>query len=177
MTSPTNPVSEPKPEVSLLSWLSLVPIIAQRLFVIGIFFFALIDPHLFPKWTRIAPLLFCFEFIMMHSGMFMVLLPAAANAKGNRFAGLVVFFVLALIYMLFAFGFSRGGKEPQVLYVFAGVTLNRFLDFLNHAKKAPIMTGISAVSALLWLPLIFISSTVFSGFQKANYEGTSDSQH
>jgi hypothetical protein len=105
-----------------------------------------------PQFSDVAHLfsmamLMAFEFIMVHSGVFMAVMPKKISL-----------FLLVPIYALFAFAFFKATENNTILIVYGLVVLNRmrfaFSEVSAYLKKRAIL--ISILAALSYFVLIFV---------------------
>ena len=109
------------------------------------------------NWVRLGVGLLLLEFILLHSGAFMVgVLGQQANSKQQ----LKVAATLLTFYSLVVWGFAMSLDTPALLWIFAGIILGRSLNLLLNPKdsKQAIMAR-SGIGVLLYLLVVF--GTVF----------------
>ena len=91
--------------------------------------------------------LMAFEFILIHSGVFMAVTPKKISL-----------FILVPIYGLFAWGFSQSMPDNSILIIYGLIILNRmrfaFSDVSNAIKNKAILT--SVLGAIAYFILIFV---------------------
>ena len=91
--------------------------------------------------------LMAFEFVLMHSGVFMAVTPKKISL-----------FILAPIYGIFAWAFSQSMPDNSILVIYGLIILNRmrfaFSDVSNTIKNKSILT--SVLGAVAYFILIFV---------------------
>lgn len=95
----------------------------QYLIFAGIYLAAMVKPSMFSSEFIVSlQILIMFEFIMMHSGVFMSMGKSAV----------ILFFPF---YFLFAFAFNLIMPDNTIMYVYLFTILNRFLTGQNDSKR------------------------------------------
>jgi len=153
----TNILSSKLPRFFLaLNITSLLSLFYSRSFTIIYFFLAYFDPQTyFDKASRL-PLVYVLEFILVHSGLFMVVLPEMMKHKG-KLASSFSFLFLAMLYLMFVVG--MGGKNLNFAFnIYAGVVFSRLvMHFENDPRARSTSLQLSGIGAFLFLFTIFIA--------------------
>ncbi len=109
------------------------------------------------SWVRLGVGLLLLEFILLHSGAFMVMVLGQKQSFGRqmKLAG-----ALVLFYSLMVWAFAVTLETPVLIWIFAGVILGRSLTLLlnpNDSRQA--IMARSAIGVVLYLLVVF--GTVF----------------
>jgi hypothetical protein len=92
-------------------------------------------------------ILMAFEFIMVHSGVFMAVVPKKISL-----------FILILVYALFAFAFYKSTENTSILAIYGLVILNRmrfaFSNVSTVLRNRVIL--LSVLAAIIYFILIFV---------------------
>jgi len=119
-----------------------------KLFIAYQFFTLWTNPQLSDA-TKISDLaiLMAFEFVMVHSGVFMAVMPRK-----------ITLYVLVPIYALFALAFNMSVSNNTILILYLMVVFNRmryaFSDVSKAVKSRTIF--ISVLAAIIYFVLIFV---------------------
>lgn len=109
------------------------------------------------NWVRLGVGLLLLEFILLHSGAFMV---GVLGQQQNSKQQFKVAATLLTFYTLVVWGFAMSLDTPALLWIFAGIILGRSLNLLlspEDSKQALIAR--SGIGVLLYLLVVF--GTVF----------------
>ena len=109
------------------------------------------------NWVRLGVGLLLLEFILLHSGAFMVgVLGQQQNSKQQLKAAAI----LLTFYSLVVWGFAMSLDTPALLWIFAGIIIGRSLNLLlNPADSKQALMARSGIGVLLYLLVVF--GTVF----------------
>jgi hypothetical protein len=108
-------------------------------------------------WVRLGVGLLLLEFILLHSGAFMVGVLGQQHDIRKQLKGAIV---LLAFYSLMVWAFAMSLDTPVLLWIFAGIIFGRSLNLLLNPKdsKQAIMAR-SGISVILYLLVVF--GTVF----------------
>ena len=109
------------------------------------------------NWVRLGVGLLLLEFLLLHSGAFMV---AVLEQKEELKKQLQMAIGLLAFYSLMVWAFSVSLDVPALIWIFAGITLGRSLSLLrspSESKQA--MMARSAIGVVLYL--LVVAGTIF----------------
>jgi hypothetical protein len=108
-------------------------------------------------WVRLGVGLLLLEFILLHSGAFMVGVLGQQQDIRKQLKGAIV---LLAFYSLMVWAFAMSLDTPVLLWIFAGIIFGRSLNLLLNPKdsKQAIMAR-SGIGVILYLLVVF--GTVF----------------
>jgi len=109
------------------------------------------------NWVRLGVGLLLLEFILLHSGAFMMGVLGQQKDRRQQFKGAIA---LLTFYSLMVWAFAKSLDTPALIWIFAGIILGRSLNLLLNPKdsKQAIMAR-SAIGVLFYLLVVF--GTVF----------------
>jgi hypothetical protein len=110
------------------------------------------------SWVRFGVALLLLEFVLLHSGVFVVVGFAWARTWGQR---LLVMLGITVFYGLFVVGFALGTESRQVLEIYGFVLVGRFATLVvNRDSGGAMILARSLLGTLIYLPLGFASVLV-----------------
>lgn len=109
------------------------------------------------SWVRLGVGLLLLEFILLHSGAFMV---GVLGQQQNSKQQFKVAATLLTFYTLVVWGFAMSLDTPALLWIFAGIIMGRSLNLLlNPEDSKQALMARSGIGVLLYLLVVF--GTVF----------------
>ena len=109
------------------------------------------------NWVRLGVGLMVLEFVLLHSGAFMIAILEQGKALQHQMKmalGLLAF------YSLMVWGFSQTLDSPALVWIFAGIILGRSIGLLlNPAESKQAIMARSAICVILYLLIVF--GTIF----------------
>mgnify|MGYP007059392574 FL=1 len=107
------------------------------------------------SWIRFGVALLLLEFVLLHSGVFVVFGFAAASTLLQKIG---VGVGLTLFYGLFVIGFALGTESRAVLEIYGLVMVGRFATLVvDREKGTAAILGRSVLGVLFYIPLMFLT--------------------
>ncbi len=131
------------------------------------------------SWLRIAPSIAMLEFLLIHSGPFVLMLPLMIPKGGKTL--IAAYIVLLLVYGVFVIPLSISEKNLSLLIVFTSVTYGRIRQARDgNFGLVPLFRSFLAIPIVLGLPifiqLIGFPELGFAEHREVAYEMRSASQ-